>query len=69
MQAKLKGIIMRNRLRIVRSSNRQNIGKDTSNYTYTATTKITDEQLTELFQKYKKINGWSDCSNSSTSRI
>ena len=54
---------MRNRLRIVRSSNRQNIGKDTSNYTYTATTKIvknkfnlkTDEQLNELFQKYKKL--------------
>ena len=40
MQARLKGLILRNRIRNVRTSNRINQGKDTSNYTYSASTKI-----------------------------
>jgi hypothetical protein len=59
MQARLKGLITRNKIRNVRSSNK--LGsygqvKDTSNYTYSATTKITDDQLNDLFQRYKKLS-------------
>ena len=40
MQARLKGLIIRNRIRTVKCSSRINQGKDTSNYTYCASTKI-----------------------------
>ena len=59
MQARLKGLITRNKIRNVRSSNKMgSYGqvRDTSNYTYSATTKITDDQLNDLFQRYKKLN-------------
>jgi hypothetical protein len=39
-QSIFRGIITRNKLRVVKTSNRQFMGRDNSNYTYTATTKI-----------------------------
>ena len=40
MQARLKGLIVRNRIRSVKCNSRINNGKDTSSYTYCASTKI-----------------------------
>lgn len=59
MQARLKGLIVRKQIKGVRTSNRvavYNQGKDISNYTYSANTKISDEQLNDLFARYKKLN-------------
>ena len=55
MQARLKGLILRNRIRTVRSSNRINQGKDTSNYTYSASTKIVLSKLIPDRRAIKRI--------------